>query len=186
MPTSLRTLTQRATHHATAPRRALHAADRVGAPVLRHRARARQPAVRGATQHEGRCAADHARRRGGDGRASARHELPGAGRGRAAAAAHHRRGHVNARVRQVGNAAPYPTHGSFVTHPSHTCRQQGVVAFWSASPSTEAGDVHMHWPTEDASTLIFRKGESRCILIASGLGPRAHMYAHLKPCDSRV
>lgn len=65
-------------------------------------------------------------------------------------------------------------------------RQQGVTGFWAASPSTEAGDVHMHWPTEDASTLIYRKGESRCILIASGLGPRAHMYAHLKPCDSKV
>jgi len=64
-------------------------------------------------------------------------------------------------------------------------RQQGVVAFWGRSPSTEAGDVHMHWPTEDASTLIYRKGESRCILISSGLGPRAHMYAHLKPCDSK-
>ena len=64
-------------------------------------------------------------------------------------------------------------------------RQQGVTAFWGASPSTEAGDVHMHWPTEDSSTLIFRKGESRCILIASGLGPRAHMYAHIKPCDSK-
>lgn len=64
-------------------------------------------------------------------------------------------------------------------------RQQGVVAFWGASPNTQAGDVHMHWPTEDASTLIYRQGESRCILIASGLGPRAHMYAHLKPCDSK-
>jgi hypothetical protein len=64
-------------------------------------------------------------------------------------------------------------------------RQQGVVAFWGASPNTDAGDVHMHWPTEDASTLIYRKGESRCILIASGQGPRAHMYAHLKPCDSK-
>ena len=39
--------------------------------------------------------------------------------------------------------------------------------------------------TEDASTLVYRKGESRCILIASGLGPRAHMYAHIKPCDSK-
>ena len=65
-------------------------------------------------------------------------------------------------------------------------RQQGVTAYWAASPSTESGDVHMHWPTEDASTLIYRKGESRCILIASGLGPRAHMYAHIKPCDSKV
>lgn len=64
-------------------------------------------------------------------------------------------------------------------------RQQGVVAFWAASPNTEGGDVPMHWPTEDSSTLVFRKGESRCILIASGLGPRAHMYAHIKPCDSK-
>lgn len=63
--------------------------------------------------------------------------------------------------------------------------EQGVVAFWARSPNTEAGDVHMHWPTEDASTLVYRKGESRCILIASGLGPRAHMYAHIKPCDSK-
>jgi hypothetical protein len=64
-------------------------------------------------------------------------------------------------------------------------RQQGVTAFWGGSPNTEGGDVHMHWPTEDASPLIFRKDESRCILIASGLGPRAHMYAHIKPCDSK-
>jgi hypothetical protein len=26
-------------------------------------------------------------------------------------------------------------------------RQAGVVAFWARSPNTEAGDVHMHWPT---------------------------------------
>ena len=64
-------------------------------------------------------------------------------------------------------------------------RQQGVTAFWGASPNTDGGDVHMHWPTEDSSTLIYRQGESRCVLIASGLGPRAHMYAHLKPCDSK-
>ena len=43
----------------------------------------------------------------------------------------------------------------------------------------------MHWPTEDGSTLLYRQGANRCILIASGLGPRAHMYAHLKPCDSK-
>jgi len=45
-------------------------------------------------------------------------------------------------------------------------RQSGVVAFWAASPSTENGDVRMHWPTEDGSTLLYKKGESRCILIA--------------------
>lgn len=26
-------------------------------------------------------------------------------------------------------------------------RQSGVTGFWARSPSTEAGDVHMHWPT---------------------------------------
>ena len=51
-----------------------------------------------ASQHARRRAAAHARRRGGHGRAGARHELPGARRGRAAAAAHDRRGDVNARV----------------------------------------------------------------------------------------
>jgi hypothetical protein len=64
-------------------------------------------------------------------------------------------------------------------------RQQGVVAFWAASPNTEGGDVVTHWPTEDDAQLRYRQGESRCILIASGLGPRAHMYAHILPCDSK-
>ena len=64
-------------------------------------------------------------------------------------------------------------------------RQQGVVAFWGRSPSTELGDVVMHWPCEDGTQLKFRKGEKRCILISSGLGPRARMFAHLRPCDSK-
>jgi hypothetical protein len=59
------------------------------------------------------------------------------------------------------------------------------VAFWAASPNTEGGDVVTHWPTEDDAQLRYRQGESRCILIASGLGPRAHMYAHILPCDSK-
>ena len=66
-------------------------------------------------------------------------------------------------------------------------RQQGVVAFWGRSPQVpdDRDSVTMHWPTEDSQHLVYRKGESRCVLIASGLGPRAHMYAHLKPCDSK-
>ena len=59
------------------------------------------------------------------------------------------------------------------------------MAFWAASPNTEGGDVVTHWPTEDDAQLRYRQGESRCILIASGLGPRAHMYAHILPCDSK-
>ena len=67
-------------------------------------------------------------------------------------------------------------------------RQQGVVAFWARSPEVpdDQDSVTMHWPTEDSEQLVFRKGESRCILVASGLGSRAHMYAHFKPCDSKV
>ena len=64
-------------------------------------------------------------------------------------------------------------------------RQQGVTAFWGGTPNTDGGDVVMHWPTEDASQLVYRQGEDRCILISSGLGPRARMYAHLRPCDSK-
>ena len=37
-------------------------------------------------------------------------------------------------------------------------RQQASA--FCASPSSEAGDVHMHWPTEDASTLAHRKSET--------------------------
>ena len=64
-------------------------------------------------------------------------------------------------------------------------RQQGVTAFWGATPNTDGGDVVMHWPTEDASQFVYRKGEDRCILVSSGLGPRSRMFAHLRPCDSK-
>ena len=45
--------------------------------------------------------------------------------------------------------------------------------------------VTLHWPTEDGEMLKVRRGESRCILISSGLGPRVRMFAHLRPCDSK-
>mgnify|MGYP001449869380 CR=1 FL=1 len=47
-------------------------------------------------------------------------------------------------------------------------RQEGVMAFWARSPNTQDGDVVMHWITSDGNQLVFRQGESRCILIASG------------------
>lgn len=43
----------------------------------------------------------------------------------------------------------------------------------------------MHWITPNGEYLVFRKGERRCILVASGLGPNSKMYAHLRPCDSK-
>ena len=93
-------------------------------------------------------------------------------------------------ARRFAILQPHPTHTKHARHTSHPplARLQAAGrhrVLGGRSPITEAGDVHMHWPTEDSSTLIYRKGESRCILIASGLGPRAHMYAHLKPCDSK-
>ena len=47
-------------------------------------------------------------------------------------------------------------------------RQSGVVAFWARSPQVpdDRDSVTMHWPTEDSSHLVIRKGENRCILIA--------------------
>ena len=66
-------------------------------------------------------------------------------------------------------------------------RQQGVTAFWGRSPDVgdDVDSVTLHWPTEEGGHLKFRKRESRCVLISSGLGPRARMYAHLRPCDSK-
>ena len=49
----------------------------------------------------------------------------------------------------------------------------------------DVDSVTLHWPTEEGGHLKFRKRESRCVLISSGLGPRARMYAHLRPCDSK-
>ena len=65
-------------------------------------------------------------------------------------------------------------------------RQQGVTAFWAASPNTQAGDVRMHWPTEGGENLLVRQGESRCILVSSGVGPQERMYARSRPCDAKL
>ena len=65
-------------------------------------------------------------------------------------------------------------------------RQQGVTAFWGASPNTEDGDVTMHWITQGGENLVFKQGESRCILISSGTGAGEKMYARFRPCDGKL
>ena len=66
-------------------------------------------------------------------------------------------------------------------------RQQGVMSFWGRSPAVpdDKDFVVLHWPTEDGEQLKFRKNEVRCVLITSSTGPRMHMYAHLRPCESK-
>ena len=65
-------------------------------------------------------------------------------------------------------------------------RVNGVTAFWSASPNTNAGDVRMHWPTEGGDLLLVKQGESRCILVSSGVSPSEKMYARFRPCDAKL
>ena len=65
-------------------------------------------------------------------------------------------------------------------------RQQGVSAFWAGTPNTANGDVTMHWIEPGGSNLVYRQGERRCILIASGQGRAERMYAHLRPCDAKL
>ena len=65
-------------------------------------------------------------------------------------------------------------------------RINGVTAFWSASPNTDAGDVRMHWPAEGGEMLLVRQGESRCILVSSGVSPSEKMYARFRPCDAKL
>lgn len=65
-------------------------------------------------------------------------------------------------------------------------RVNGVTAFWGANPNTDAGDVRMHWPTEGGDLLLVKQGESRCILVSSGVSPSEKMYARFRPCDAKL
>jgi hypothetical protein len=65
-------------------------------------------------------------------------------------------------------------------------RVNGVTAFWSANPNTDAGDVKMHWPAEGGEMLLVRQGESRCILVSSGVSPSEKMYARFRTCDAKL
>ena len=69
-------------------------------------------------------------------------------------------------------------------------RQEGVASFWCRSPDTTltGRDVTLPWITEDGEHLVFRRGETRCILVVSGYGPKANgaMHAVLRPCDGKL
>ena len=43
-----------------------------------------------------------------------------------------------------------------------------------------------HWPTEGGEHLLVRRGESRCILVSSGVSPSEKMYARFRPCDAKL
>ena len=46
-------------------------------------------------------------------------------------------------------------------------REGRVYSFWAASPDSNAGDVKTHWYVEGGFPLVYRKGETRCILVSS-------------------
>ena len=43
-----------------------------------------------------------------------------------------------------------------------------------------------HWITEGGDNLLVRQGESRCILVSSGVGPHEKMYARFRQCDAKL
>ena len=57
-------------------------------------------------------------------------------------------------------------------------RQQGITAFWGASPNTEDGDVKTQWIAQGGEHLVVKQGESRCILVSSGVGAAEKMCAN--------
>lgn len=64
---------------------------------------------------------------------------------------------------------------------------QGVFAFWAASPDTTNGDVVLHWITEGVSELSYRQGETRCVLVSSVTSTAiTRMYASLEPCTAKL
>eukprot|EP00966_Prymnesium_polylepis_P222595 5149554-Prymnesium_polylepis.2 len=44
----------------------------------------------------------------------------------------------------------------------------------------------MNWISEGPEQLVYRRGEQRCILIASGMGRADRMYAVLRPCNAKL
>ena len=62
---------------------------------------------------------------------------------------------------------------------------QGVGAFWVASPVDNSVDVDLHWADEFGNTLIYRAGDTRCVLIDSHPGVAGSMFASVQPCHAR-
>ena len=66
-------------------------------------------------------------------------------------------------------------------------RREGIYSFWSANPDTTNGNVTLHWITEGGSELVYRQGESRCVLVSSATSTAAtKMYASLEPCTAKL
>ena len=76
-------------------------------------------------------------------------------------------------------------HQSTSCRPTHPSPPQ-VYSFWAARPVVQDDYVKMHWVVEGPQQLIYRREETRCILISSGLGRADRMYAHLRPCDAKL
>ena len=63
-------------------------------------------------------------------------------------------------------------------------REGRVYSFWAASPDSSAGDVTTHWFAQGGFALVYRKGETRCILVSSRTSTTATaMYASMEPCE---
>jgi hypothetical protein len=66
-------------------------------------------------------------------------------------------------------------------------REGRVYAFWAASPDSRNGDVTMHWYALGSVPLVYRKGETRCILVSSRTSTtQTAMFASLEPCDAKL
>ena len=66
-------------------------------------------------------------------------------------------------------------------------RREGIYSFWSANPDTTNGNVTLHWITEGGSELVYRQGESRCVLVSSATSTATtKMYASLEPCTAKL
>jgi hypothetical protein len=66
------------------------------------------------------------------------------------------------------------------------CIKSQVYSFWAATPTVVSESVTMHWIASGPEQLVYRRGEQRCILIASGLGRADRMYAKLRPCNAKL
>lgn len=63
-------------------------------------------------------------------------------------------------------------------------RQEGLFAFWGASPDSSQGDVTLPWGTEGGDRLVYKQGEFRCILVSSATSSTSSkMYATLESCE---
>lgn len=66
-------------------------------------------------------------------------------------------------------------------------RRDGIFAFWAQSPDTTNGDVTLHWITEGLTPLVYRQGETRCVLVSSVTSTATtKMYSSLESCSAKL